>query len=355
MSDRFSPGPPGEPLAAALNAAFARHEQDVPVAAALRPAIATGVRKRRARRRWTLSGATALMVALAGAVPLALPEHPRPPVHAETLLEAGSPDVGNFLLLGTDRRPESAGDTVRADAILLLHIDADTRTVYQLSIPRDLLVEVPNFGTQQVGTAYVFGGYELTARLVGAMLGVRVDGGAVIDFAAMQRVTEAVGGVDLCVDQRTVSVHLGYDPSTGGAAPLRPGMAPVVYEAGCRHFAGWQALDYVRQRKSLTNGADDRDAHVRQFLAALARQLGDPVKLARAMPVAGSALDLHLGDVSLPMLAGMLAGYDASQVPGLRLPVGPDRTVLPDGDGLVTALREGTVPAWAAAHPQYAG
>src|SRR6185369_8303126 len=132
--------------------------------------------------------------------------------------DAGSPDVGNFLLLGTDRRPESAGDTVRADAILLLHVDADTRTVYQLSIPRDLLVEVPNFGTQQAGTAFVFGGYELTSRLVGSLLGVQIDGGAVIDFAGMQRVTDAVGGVDLCVDQRTVSTHLGLDPATGAVA-----------------------------------------------------------------------------------------------------------------------------------------
>jgi LCP family protein required for cell wall assembly len=340
-------------LPAALSAAFARHEQDVPVAAALRPAIAAGVRKRRARRRWTLSGAVAFVLALAGSMPLALPDRAVPPVRTESLLAAGSPDVGNFLLLGTDRRPEAAGETVRADAILLLHIDADTRAVYQLSIPRDLLVDVPNFGTQQVGTAFVFGGYELTARLVGDLLGVQIDGGAVVDFAGLQRVTDAVGGVDLCVDQQTVSIHLGYDGPTGRVVPLRSGMTPVIYEPGCRHFAGWQVLDYVRQRQSLVGGVEDRDTHVRQLLAALARQLGDPVKLAKALPVAGSALDLHLDDMSLPVLAGMLAGFDASRVPGLRLPTGPDRSLLPSGDGLVGALRNGTVPAWAAAHPQY--
>lgn len=337
-----------------LASSFAAHEQDVPVAAALRPAIAAGVRKRRVRR-WTLSGTAAFVLALAGSLPLALPDRVVPPVHTESLLEAGSPDVGNFLLLGTDRRPESAGDTVRADAILLLHVDADTRTVFQLSIPRDLLVDVPNFGTQQVGTAFVFGGYQLTSRIVSGLVGVPIDGGAVVDFTGMQRVTEAVGGVDLCVDQQTVSVHLGLDPSTGRAVPLRSGMRPVVYEPGCRHFAGWQALDYVRQRQSLAHGGDDRDAHVRQFLAALAQRLSDPVRLARAMPVAGSALDLHLGDVSLPMLAGLLAGFDTAAVPGLKLPIGQDRTVLPDGDGLFTAMRDGTVPAWITAHPQYVG
>jgi len=342
-------------VAASLAAAFARHEQDVPVAASLRPAIAAGVRKRRARRRWTLSGAAALVLALAGALPMVLPDRPTPPVHTESLLGAGSPDVGNFLLLGADRRPESAGDTVRADAILLLHVDADTRTVYQLSIPRDLMVEVPNFGRQQAKDAFVFGGYDLTARIIGNLFDVQIDGGAVIDFAGMQRLTDAVGGVELCVDQRTVSAHLGYDPSSGDAGPLHPGMPPVVYEPGCRHFAGWQALDYVRQRQSLAGGVEDRDTHLRQFLAAVAQRLSDPVRLAKAIPVAGSALDLHLGDVSLPMLAGLLTGFDTSRVPGLKLPIGQDRAVLPDGDGLFTAMRDGTLPAWVIAHPQYVG
>ena len=234
-------------------------------------------------------------------------------------------------------------------------VRADSRTVYQLSIPRDLLVDVPNFGRQQAKDAFVFGGYELTSRIVGDLLGVQIDGGAVIDFAGMQRVTDAVGGVDLCVDRLTVSVHLGYDASTGDVQPLRPGMKPVAYEPGCRHFAGWQALDYVRQRQSPAGAADDRDAHLRQFLAAVVRQLRDPVKVTKAVLVAGDAIDLHLGDVSLPMLAGMLGGFDTSHVPGVKLPMGQDRAILPNGDGLVEALRDGTVPAWVAAHPQYVG
>ncbi|MET7418074.1 LCP family protein [Dactylosporangium sp. NPDC005555] len=338
-------------VTSALAAAFKQHEQDVPDAMALRPAIAAGARRRRARRR--LSGALGLVaaIALVASVPLALPDPA--PIHTESLLDAGVPDVRNFLILGTDRRPESAGETVRADAILILHVDADSRTVYQLSIPRDVAVDVPNFGRQQAGTAFVFGGYELTSRVVGNLLGVRIDGGAVIDFAGMQRVTDAMGGVDLCVDQQTVSMHLGYEKPSGRVVPLRSGMQPVVYEPGCRHFAGWEALDYIRQHQSLANGGDDRDTHVRQFLAALARRLDDPVKVSKVLPVAGSALDLHLGDTSLAALAGVLGGLDAARVPGLRLPLGPDRAVLPGGDGLFAAMRDGAVPEWVTAHPKY--
>ncbi|GAA1502603.1 hypothetical protein GCM10009827_014180 [Dactylosporangium maewongense] len=341
-------------LTDALTDAFARHEDDVPDAMALRPAIAAGASKRRARRRrrWAVSSG-ALVLALAASLVFTLRDPSPPAPQVESLVDAGTPDISNFLLLGTDRRPQSAGDTVRADAILLLHVDPDTRTVYQLSIPRDLVVDVPNFGRQQANNAYVFGGYELTARILGDLLGVGIAGGAVVDFDGMQRVTDAVGGVDLCVDQRTVSIHLGVDDATGRAAPLHPGMRPVVYEPGCRHFAGWEALDFVRQRQSLTNGGDDRDTHLRQLLSALARKLGDPVKLAKAMPVAGGALDLHLGDMSLPTLAGMLARYDAAHVPGLKLPLRADRTIVPGGDGLFAALRNGTVPEWAAAHPQF--
>ena len=216
--------PPGA-LAGALSAAFARHEQDVPVAAALRPAIAAGFRKRRARRRWTVSSAVAFVLALAGSMPLALPDRPTPPVHAETLLEAGSPDVGNFLLLGTDRRPSRRVTPCGPTRSCCCTSTPTPAPSSSCRSPGTLLVEVPNFGTQQVGTAFVFGGYELTSRLVGNLLGVQIDGGAVIDFSAMQRVTEAVGGVDLCVDQQTISIHLGFDAS-GRVVPLRSGMHP---------------------------------------------------------------------------------------------------------------------------------
>jgi LCP family protein required for cell wall assembly len=333
-----------------LRDTFARHEDLVPVAAGLRPAIASGARRRRLRRRWTWSCAAAVVVAALFAAPLALPD--RPSTH--NLLLAGPVKPLHFLLLGTDRRQGDVGAQVRADAIILLHVDPAARTAYQVSIPRDLLLDLPGFGAQKAGGAYVFGGYSLTAQSVTGLTGIPIDAGAVVDFAGMEAVTKAVGGIDLCVDQRTESAHLAYD-AHGGVVPRSPGSKPVVYEVGCRHFAAYEALDYLRQPTSVS-GSDDRDRHLRQYLAALARQLSDPGKLAKLLPVAGKSLDLHLGDMSLTSLTAVLGQLDSTRIPGVRLPSrldGASLRPLPGGDGLYTALRTATVPAWLSAHPQY--
>ena len=96
---------------------------------------------------------------------------------------------------------------------------------------------------------------------------------------------------------------------------------------------------------------------MRQFLVALANELTDPVKLTKALPVAGSALELHLGSASsVTELALQLRSVDTADLPGVRVPVWPTRdgsgTVLqPASAGLFAALRDDTLAAWIRAHP----
>ena len=351
----------------ALREAFASHEHLVPAASDVRPAIAERVLRRRARRRTAWSAGAAFAVVLLALVPAAVSNWPR----SEVLL-GGEPDplAGtapgrpmNFLLLGLDRRPGEPDTAGRADAIVLVHVDEAHRKAAQISIPRDLSLDVPDRGKHWAGNIYGLGGYELTARTVEHLTGVTIDGGVVVDFAGVERVTEAVGGVELCVESRTVSIHIGYDAKGRVQRPFHPdgrpvqGVKPVVYEPGCHHFEAWQALDYVRQRKSLPDGLADRDRHVRQFLVALANELTDPVKLTKALPVAGSALELHLGSASsVTELALQLRSVDTADLPGVRVPVWPTRdgsgTVLqPASAGLFAALRDDTLAAWIRAHP----
>jgi len=334
-----------------LRAAFDRHEEFVPVAADLRPAIAAGARRRRARRRWAWSGGALLMLALLAVVPQVLPL--RPPAIAQLSLGDAPPaHPMQFLLLGTDRKPGAVAEPVRADAIVLLHVDPATRTVYQISIPGDLLLDLPGFGTQKASAAFLFGGYSLTAQAVTGLTGIPIDGGAVVDFEGMQTITKAAGGVELCVDERAVSTHVFLDSEGRVTHDVGAGH-PVVYEVGCRHFAAWEALDYLR----LGGTSEARDRHLRQYLAAMVRQLSDPVQLSRMIPVASGAVDLHLGDASLATLASA-AHLDPARVLGVRLPTRPgDGGLLPapGGDGLYTALRTTTVPAWLAAHPEQVG
>ena len=170
----------------------------------------------------------------------------------------------NILLLGSDSRdPEFASDGVegeRADTIVIMHIPASHDRAYLVSIPRDTWVYIPESPDGQNGdthfkinAAYRWGGMQLMVQTVEEYTGVRMDHVALIDFGGFIQVTDAVGGVDMTVDETITSIHPPYRK----------------FEAGPRHFNGEEALDYVRQRYQFANGDFTRIQHQQMFLKAL--------------------------------------------------------------------------------------
>ncbi|WP_433090437.1 LCP family protein [Dactylosporangium sp. CA-052675] len=298
-----------------LRETFARHEELVPAASPdLGESIVTGARRLRALRRWVFSGLTFLCSALAL---LLVPIVARPHAASPAAPEPSRPV--NLLIVGIDR---GTGTPVRvkANAIVLLHVNPAARTAYEVVIPRDLLLDLPGIGPQRADGAYLVGGYEPAAEAVAGMTGLTLDGGAVVDIAGLESVTRAAGGVDLC--------------------------AP-----GCRHYDPGEAVDALR--RSLGSG-DDRVLH--QYLTALAKAAADPARVPGLLAAAGGALELHLGTASLASLAARMAGVDPSAVSAIRLPVGSSNgspEPLPGGDGLYDAMRDGRVGAWLTAHPQF--
>jgi LCP family protein required for cell wall assembly len=166
----------------------------------------------------------------------------------------------NILVLGSDsRNPDTTAGT-RSDTMMLLHLDADHRHAYVISIPRDTWVYVPaspdgrNGNTMaKINAAYTWGGTPLAVQTVEAFTGVRVDHVVLIDFAGFQQVVDTLGGVDMTVDQTITSIF----------APHR------TFTHGQRHFTGAEALDYVRQRYQFADGDFTRERHQQQFLKAL--------------------------------------------------------------------------------------
>lgn len=169
----------------------------------------------------------------------------------------------NVLLLGSDSRdPEHTGESgpERTDTIVVLHIPAGSDRAYMISIPRDLWVHVPrspdgrNGDTMaKINAAYAWGGMPLIVQTVEEYTGVRMDHVAMIDFGGFVSVTDAVGGVDMTVDQTITSIHPPYR----------------VFQEGPHHFNGEEALDYVRQRYQFTDGDFSRMRHQQMFLKAL--------------------------------------------------------------------------------------
>ncbi|MET8229386.1 LCP family protein [Micromonospora sp. NPDC005298] len=342
-----------------LRAAFARHEPLTPPTGPLRATIERLVaRRRRRRRRFRAAGVTLCLVAALGAgVPQLRPERA---VEVPSLsgLPADSPNGSlNVLLLGVDGLG-GAPPYRLADSILLVHIPADRSRPYLISLPRDLEVSIPGRGTDKLNAAFFTGageprpdldaGYDLTRRVVADLIGVPVDAGAVLTFAGLRRITEAVDGVDVCLPDEVRSWHTRR-----------------VFPAGCQRLDGAASVDLLRQRRDLPAGALDRDRNAQRYVAGLIRRaaerdvLTNPVTLAALLSAAGRELTVDDEGLSLGRLVAVLPTLRSVDPVGLSLPVGapaegPSRLPLDpkDGPAFLAALREDRLAQWAAQHPE---
>ncbi|WP_412543537.1 LCP family protein [Longispora sp. K20-0274] len=321
-----------------IRATLARHELLTPDGAALRPRIAAEARRRRRRTRIGQVLAGILVLAVLVAVPVAWRG-------TRSVVPPAEPRVAvarTFLLIGTDR-PAGSPDPARADAVMLAHVSADGRHATLVSVPRDTLVPFAGH-REKINQVYALGGAPALAGALADLVGVRFDGTVTMDFAGLRSVTDAVGGVDLCVERRFTSMHTSR-----------------VFEPGCRHFTGDEALDYVRQRYDLPGGDLDRVRHEQDLLRALAGRLAalDTSDLVGVVRAAGPAVGLDLGVLELVRLAGELRGLRADDVAAVTVPTrtsASGATYLGEepGEGaadLFRAIRDDTLPDWIAAHP----
>lgn len=241
----------------------------------------------------------------------------------------------NILLLGMDERANSE-DVIRSDSVIIVHINAAHDAAYLVSLPRDGRVEVPPYpatdypgGTDKLTEAFALGnrvrkpgggwtgdpsdagrqrGVELLVRTIDKLTpgGLKFNAVAIINFRGFEAVVRALGGIRLCVDERTISDH--YD-ATGKYVGVTTsnGVPGYVYERGCQDMQAWQALDYVRQRKhlELNDGDYGRQRHQQQFLYAVFKKLlstetlTDIRKVTALRNAAGDLLTVDLGGVSL--------------------------------------------------------
>ncbi|OIJ63793.1 LytR family transcriptional regulator [Streptomyces mangrovisoli] len=210
----------------------------------------------------------------------------------------------NILLIGTDKRTGKgntgygdAGSVGHADTNILLHVSKDRSNATALSIPRDLIVDVPDCPTKQAdGSTKVIPGTSdvrfntslgqdgrtpsCTVRTVTELTGVKPDDFMVADFNAVKSLTTAVGGVDVCLakDINDPDSHLNL-------------------KKGTQHIAGETALAFVRTRHAVGFGGDlSRITLQQQFLSALMRKLKSnstltsPTKMVKVAEAATKAL-----------------------------------------------------------------
>lgn len=294
----------------------------------------------------------------------------------------------DLLLVGIDPRPDQPEWVPNADAVLVLHVNARLTRGYLFSLPRDLLVDVPAFepsgfdgGRTKLTHAMSRGsqipgqdlpdraqGFALLAETVHEYTGIeRFDAGAVLNFAGFTDLVEAVGGLDgFYVDQPVASQHRHPD---GSHRTLRPGgggyVGPQkVYEVGEQRLAGWEALDYARQR--YIDGADyARQRHQRQLIQALVRELfaqdlvTDPAGLDRVVQTVGDALVFDGRGQRLIDFAFALRRLNADRIALVGLPGSSvinggsyqGERLDPVADDFLAAVRDDRVAGFLADHP----
>jgi LCP family protein required for cell wall assembly len=163
------------------------------------------------------------------------------------------------MLIGSDTRVEGErpGQTSfggqRSDTIMLVHLPKDRKAAYLVSIPRDSWVNIPGRGKSKINAAFSWGGSPLLISTIEGLTGVRVDHFAILNFEGMKTVTDALGGVDVRINE-TIT-----DP-----------MHHQTWQAGVNHLDGERALWFVRQRYGLSGGDFDRIKRQQAFLKALA-------------------------------------------------------------------------------------
>ncbi|MGH2562062.1 MAG: LCP family protein [Thermomicrobiales bacterium] len=171
-----------------------------------------------------------------------------------------------ILILGVDRRAE--GGDQNADVIILAHLDLIEKRIAAVSVPRDLLVEIPGVGPDKINGSYNYGveadadnvvaGVAMVRDTVEDAFGIPIDGYVLVDFDGFEEAVDAVGGIEVNVPYEM------YDP----AYPTADfGTEEVYFEPGVQHMDGETALKYVRTRHA--DNDDQRRERQMQVLLAL--------------------------------------------------------------------------------------
>jgi LCP family protein required for cell wall assembly len=214
-----------------------------------------------------------------------------------------------MLLIGTDGgRAPGRGDANRSDSLMLVHLDPETHRVSYLSIPRDLQVEIPGYGTSKINAANQVGGPALTLATVKALTGLPVDHVVVVDFDGFRELIDAIGGVEVDVPKRILSNR--FD------CPYKPARCREWdgwrFEKGTQRMNGQRALVYSRIR---TNQLDPSDTDISRGTRqqAVANAVGDEIASI------GTFLRLpFMGDELAAPLATDLSAWELAQLGWVR-------------------------------------
>lgn len=259
-----------------------------------------------------------------------------------------------FLVIGSDTREgleslQNFGESngARGDVIMLIKLDPANGSARILSLPRDLLVDIPGHGTDRINAAYSFGGAPLMVRAVRAAIGLPIHHYVEIDFVGFQALVNEIGGVHLDFPYPARDLNSGLD-----------------VEAGNQLLDGAQALAFARSRRYeelqgdswINIDADDfgRTRRQQRLILAILSELKTPSSLTEAGSIVASfaqhlTVDSALAESSLVQLAFQMRGISSQTMETATLPgyitdfegKSVVRMSHPEADRMIVAFAEG--------------
>ena len=255
------------------------------------------------------------------------------PLWAATFWPVTDRQMANVLVLGYGGQGHEGA--YLTDSLVLLSVDLGTRRTAQISVPRDLWVQVPPDSGRyaKLTTAYDYGyragdqspvaGGRLATRKVEQVTGLSVDRWVLIDFGSFRGLVDALGGVDIEVERAFSAAYPANDDPSVDASWTR-----VSFAAGRQRMDGETALRYARARYAdVPAEASDfaRAQRQQQLVRAIAARLKSPSTWWRVVAVL-NALQ--------PALRTNLAPLDLLVLVLRTDPDGSARIVLDDGNVL---------------------
>jgi LCP family protein required for cell wall assembly len=249
------------------------------------PAAPSAPGSRRRWGRWVLLGVGALVILFLvwGALGYLSfsrgvnEANERLPRRAENQLAALGGSVlttpATTLVVGTDggRAPGREGAR-RSDSLLLMRTDPGTHRISYLSIPRDLRVDIPGYGSGKINAANQVGGPALTLATVRNLTGLPIHHVIVVDFDGFKDLIDALGGIDITVPKPILSNRFDcpHPPRRCGS------WEGWRFGKGKQHMDGRRALVYSRIR---TNQLDPSESDITRTSRqqAVAEAVGDEI------------------------------------------------------------------------------
>ncbi len=249
----------------------------------------------------------------------------------------------NILVLGSDSRSGDGNDIdglgdigQRADTTILLHVSANRRNAYGVSLPRDAIIDRPDCTTKSgdvvpggsavmFNTAYAVGGAQCAVQTVEALTGVFIDHFLVLDFNGFKAMVDAVHGVDVCLPTEVDDTE--HD---------------IYLPAGNQTLTGQDALNYVRERYQLSVTGDiGRMKRQQSFIASMIKKvmsagtLSQPVRVYSFLNAVTSSIQVDSKLDSIPKLVELATQFKDTGLDKIKFITVPIAAYPPDPNRLI--------------------